>query len=455
MPEALFSLPLLSSNLPPDLAPGAPSILTPLHQTRTYARGLWRIASADVSAGNAVTLLRTGKRTFDAMCERIAAAKESIELEQYIYRGDETGKRIRDALIEAVKRGVRVRLLVDWIGRMGTPRRFFNPLRAAGGHVRIFQAPGWRPWLGLVPRDHRKLLVVDNRVGITGGIGIGDQWRHGLLRRRRAPWLDSAVEICGPAALDMAESFDRMWERAGGHRRLKFREIRAPRASHLDPLHDPPALVGIVEGEPGRLRLSRALQMQALGAEKTFWIASAYFAPSWSLAEALAGAARDGVDVRVLVPSRYDHPWLRAFLFPYIRRLIGSGVRVWEWQGEMMHAKTTVVDGRWVRVGSTDFNALGVAINYELDAFIEDAALGRAMEASFLEDIDRSREIFVRRQHLVKGPARTPDATAPVTLPAPGALVRVSPDQPKAPRLRLDQEDQGDSFILKGRDEST
>jgi cardiolipin synthase len=153
--------------------------------------------------------------------------------------------------------------------------------------------------------------------------------------------------------------------------------------------------------------------MQALGAEKAIWVASAYFAPSWSVAEALAGAARDGVDVRVLIPSRYDHPWLRAMLMPYVRRLLGSGVRLWEWRGEMMHAKTSVVDGRWVRVGSTDFNVLGVVINYELDAVIEDATLGQAAEEMFLEDLERAREIFVRRSHVVRGAARTPSAPVP------------------------------------------
>jgi cardiolipin synthase len=294
---------------------------------------------------------------------------------------------------------VRVRVLVDWVGTLRCPESFFNPIREAGGEVRIFNPVGLRSWLGLLPRDHRKLVVTDRAVGVTGGIGIGDQWRRGLLRKRSSPWRDTAVRISGPAALDMSESFERMWERAGGQRRMRRRGVRVPRASHLDPEHDPPSLVGIVEGEPGRLRISRALQMQALGADRTIWIASAYFAPAWGEAEALAGAARDGVDVRVLVPSRYDHPWLRVLLEPYVHRLIGSGVRLWEWRGEMMHAKTSVVDGRWVRVGSTDFNALGVAINFELDAVIEDPALGEQAEMMFLEDLERAREIFVRRFH--------------------------------------------------------
>ncbi|MGQ0766742.1 MAG: phospholipase D-like domain-containing protein [Gemmatimonadota bacterium] len=358
-------------------------------------------------------LLNDGAGTFDEKLRLINGATDCVDLEAYIFRRDEVGLLFRDALVEAARRGVKVRLLVDWVGRMGTPGSFFDPIRKAGGEVRVFNKPGFHLWLGILPRDHRKLLVVDRTIGVTGGIGIGNEWKHGILRRRSSPWRDTAVRIEGPAIVDLAESFERMWGRAGGKRRWRFRELRSVRASHLDPVHDPPSLVGIIEGEPGRLRVARALQMQALGADKSIWIASAYFAPSWGVVEALAGAARDGVDVRVLVPSRYDHPWLRIVITPFYERLLRSGVRVWEWRGEMMHAKTSVVDGRWLRVGSTDFNVLGVAINFELDAIIEDRTLGREAEAIFLEDLRQSREIFVRRSHVVAGPVRGPATTLP------------------------------------------
>jgi cardiolipin synthase len=396
---------------------------------------LWRIAQADVSCGNDCLLLRNGPQTFDAMEELIASAKDSVDLEQYIFRDDDMGRRFRAALIDAAKRGVRVRLLVDWFGRTGTSRRFFSPIQQAGGEVRLFQPPGWRRYMGVLPRDHRKLVVADETVGITGGIGIGDQWKRGILVRRSSPWRDTAVRIQGPAAGDMSESFERMWERAGGERQLRFREVRQSRASHLDPDLDPPSLVGIIEGEPGRFRVSRARQMSALNADTTIWIASAYFAPSWGLVEALGGAATDGVDVRVLIPSRYDHPWLRTILTPYYRRLLKYGVRVWEWRGEMMHAKTSVVDGRWVRVGSTDFNVLGVAINYELDAIIEDEALGHLAQDMFLDDLERSREIYYKRIFSRYLPPRTPDATTrrepPRTPPRVGRLPQDDEDPPE------------------------
>jgi cardiolipin synthase len=377
-------------------AQGPDQLPSPIGPGPSFARGLWRIAAADVSSGNRVQLLRDGAATFSAMLELIDGARESVSLEGYIFRGDDVGQRFAAALAAAAARGVVVRLLVDWVGRMGTPRSLFDNLRAAGVEVRIFNPPSLtRRWLGLVPRDHRKLLAADDTAGVTGGIGIGNEWRTGVLKRRRSPWRDTAVRIDGPAARDMARAFDHMWQRAvGRERRGTHRYVmRKSRGAHLDPSTDAPALVGIIEGEPGRFRVARALQIQAVSAERSIWIASAYFAPSYSEVEALNGAARDGVDVRILVPSRYDHPWIRLLTRQFYRRLLMNGVRIWEWKGEMMHAKTAVTDGRWTRVGSTDFNPLGVAVNFELDAVVEDRTVGAEAEAMFEADLKQSREI--------------------------------------------------------------
>ena len=152
-----------------------------------------------------------------------------------------------------------------------------------------------------------------------------------------------------------------------------------------------------MEGEPGRYRVARSLEVTTIMARQSIWISDAYFMPNMEILEALTGAARDGVDVRILVPSRGDHPWMIRATRRYYPRLLKNGVRIWEWGGEMMHAKTSVTDGRYVRVGSTDFNPLGVAINFELDAMIEDAALGAAASAMFEEDIARSRPMTVDR----------------------------------------------------------
>jgi len=193
----------------------------------------------------------------------------------------------------------------------------------------------------------------------------------------------------------MARAFETMWKRANFEERRAARRhvVRRARNSGTLPWRAAGAVVGIIEGEPWRLRVARALQIQSVSAERAIWIASAYFYPSNAEIEALCGAALDNVDVRVLVPSSYDHPWVRMLTRSVYKQMLRNGVRIWEWNGVMMHAKTSVIDGRWVRVGSTDFNPLGVAINYELDALIDSPELGKAAEAMFLHDLEQSTEI--------------------------------------------------------------
>ena len=139
--------------------------------------------------------------------------------------------------------------------------------------------------------------------GITGGIGIGDEWQGGILRKRRLAWRDTCVRIAGPAATDLMAAFGRMWQRAAGERppRSERKLTRASRGADLDPAASAPSVVGIVEGEPGRVRVGRALHLQAAAAQRSIWVASAYFVPSFAEVESLNGAARDGVDVRLLV----------------------------------------------------------------------------------------------------------------------------------------------------------
>jgi cardiolipin synthase len=373
-----------------------PEIITDrMGPVQSFSRALWRITSADVSPGNLAELYADGNETFDAMEQLIDTAEKTVEMETYILHDDTVGKRFADALSRAAERGVAVRLLADWIGMRGTGRAFFDAMRKRGVEVRIFNPPGFRRWLGLIPRDHRKLLVADATAGITGGIGIGEEWKRGLLRRRRLAWRDRCVRVEGPAAIDMESAFDKMWRRAAGERPTKaeMRLRRAPRNTKIDPATAEPALVAVVEGEPGRFRVGRAMHLGAAAAETKIWLASAYFIPSFAEVDSLNGAARDGVDVRLLLPSNNDHPWVHQFTKRFYRSLLANGVRIWEWRGEMMHAKTSVVDGRWTRVGSTDFNPLGVAINYELDVFIEDTVVGQEAERMFLADLDMSREI--------------------------------------------------------------
>nr|MDQ6926531.1 phospholipase D-like domain-containing protein [Candidatus Eremiobacteraeota bacterium] len=301
-------------------------------------------------------------------------------------------------------RGVRTRVLYDWIGSRGISDAYVRGLRDAGVEIRDFNRPSLLTrWLGILPRDHRKLLVVDpgasGEGGITGGIGVGHEWSVGEHPGKpgNGPWRDTAVQIQGPAAQAMGGAFDRMWAMTPRYTRQHpeaSRPTQAPKDAPGTPT-DPNAtgVVGIIEGEPGRYRVSRALETTAVTATRTIWISDAYFTPSSALVEALTGAARDGVDVRLLVPGHGDHAWVLPLTRRYYPRLLRNGVRIWEWEGEMMHAKTSVSDGRYARVGSTDFNPLGVAINFELDAVIDDTALGARMEAMFEDDLAHSREV--------------------------------------------------------------
>ncbi len=360
-----------------------------------FSRALWRMTSADVSEGNEVTLYSDGTKTFDAMIELIDHAKESVALESYILKSDTVGARFADALTRAASRGVKTRVLADWFGMRGIKSSYIKNLRHHGVLVRVFNPFGFHRWFGGVPRDHRKLLVVDAAAGITGGIGIGDEWQGGILRKRRLAWRDTCVRLKGPAGKDLDGAFESMWARAGGERPTKAERqlTRAARGAELDPSTSAASVVGVVEGEPWRFRVGRALHLQAAAAQRSIWVASAYFVPSFAEIEALNGAARDGVDVRLLVPSKYDHPWVHRMTRSYYDRMLSNGVRIWEWRGEMMHAKTAVVDGRWTRVGSTDFNPLGVAINFELDVIIEDPKIGALQESMFQKDLTHSKEI--------------------------------------------------------------
>jgi len=359
-----------------------------------FTRGLWRSALAAASDDNAVQLLVDGPDTFDCMIAAIDDAKDYVSLESYLMMSDHTGQRFATALAAAAARGARVRVIADWLGSREVSRSFWRQLHSAKVEVRIFNPPGFHRWLNIIPRDHRKVFVADDKIAVTGGIGIADFWRSTVRKSRRAEWRDTGVRISGPAVLDMSAAFDTMWRRAVREeprpRRLR---MPAPRGWNVDPERAKGAVIGIVEGEPWRMRLARTYNLFAAAAERSFWLASAYFFPSDAQMESLAIAAMDGVDVRILVPGASDHPWFGKFTRRTFKYLTQSGVRIWQWKGAMMHAKFGVIDGQWVRVGSTDFNVLGVQVNFELDALIQDTTLGKAAEQMFLADLENSTEV--------------------------------------------------------------
>jgi cardiolipin synthase len=360
-------------------------------ESELFQRRLRRLAGANISDGNHIRLLKDGRQAYPEMLRLIREARFSVVMEQYQFWPDAVGHEFMDALAGAARRGVEVRVIIDRFGSWRLKARHVRPMIDAGVRLRWFNPPGLRRrWFGLLPRDHRKLLVADGAVAVTGGIGIADVWSD-RARPGKQPWRDNAVRIDGRAVRDLVETFEAMWARSGRRSWRKWDII-----DDLTPhgvVNGEDAIVGVVKGVPGHWTIERSSQVLAVTARERIWIWDAYFVPSPPETDALIMAARDGVDVRLLVPSRSDPAWVRPLTRRFFRKLTQGGVRVFEWQSEMMHAKTTVTDGRWVRVGSTDFNPLGVAINFELDAVILDEALGAELEEAFLQDLKNCREV--------------------------------------------------------------
>jgi cardiolipin synthase len=342
-------------------------------------------ASARID-GNLIALQFDGPTTFDAWLEAIRRSQSYVHFENYILRDDSVGREFRDALIERAGAGVQVRVLYDWVGCWATPPRYWRPFRAAGVEVRAFNRPSAGDPLGVFQRDHRKLVVVDGEVAFIGGFCVGQEWAGTDVD---PPWRDTGVEIRGPAAAHAAQSFELTWTETGG---------TIPAELRADPAREPTrgeATVWLIEGRPWRSRVYRATQLMASWARERLWITDPYFLAPRPVSEALMAAARDGVDVRILVPAHNNWPWVGSLSRGGFRSLLQAGVRLFEWQGPMIHAKTSVVDGRWCRIGSTNLNAASLLGNWELDVGVLDEDLASQVQALFLADLASAVEIVL------------------------------------------------------------
>ena len=361
-------------------------------------RAMVRASDAAQVRGNAARLLVDGARAFPAWLEAIHRAERWVHIENYIFRDDRTGRAFRDALAEKAREGVRVRLLYDWIGCWATPRKFWRPLREAGGDVRPFAPPGLADPLGFLRRDHRKVLATDGDYASVSGMCIGDEWA-GDPAAGISAWRDTGVEFRGPVAAVIDRAFSRTWSAAGSP--LPPDEVPDP--AHVERVGE--VSVRVVEGEPGKSRIYRLSQFVAVGVERRFWITDPYFVLPPAMTEALASAARDGVDVRVIVPAYNNWPIVGGMSRAGYRPLLEAGVRIFEWEGPMIHAKTAVADGLWARVGSSNLNLASLLGNWEMDVAVTDRQFAAEMEALFLDDLGSSVEISLIRSR-VGGPYR-------------------------------------------------
>lgn len=376
-----------------DAVSGAASVRQLANQAFSRASG------AALREGNRVLLLKDASQNYPAWLDAIRAARRTIHFEMYIIHEDEQGRLFADALLQKASEGIQVRVLYDWMGGFRkTSRAFWNRLRAGGADVRCYNPPRFDRPLGWVSRDHRKTITVDGTVAFVTGLCVGRAW-VGDPARQVDPWRDTGIEVRGPAVADIEAAFAEAWAAAG------------------DPLPDeslrdtPPAAgdvaLRVVATVPSTAGLFRVDQLVAAMARRTLWLTDAYYGGTAPYVQALRAAARDGVDVRLLVPGASDIPLIRPFSRAGYRPLLEAGIRVFEWNGSMIHAKTAVADGRWARVGSTNLNIASWMGNRELDVIVEDEPFARQMEEMFLHDLANATEVILERNRVRAPGARS------------------------------------------------
>jgi cardiolipin synthase len=355
------------------------------------------ISGSPLVLGNKVTLLENGAATYAAMFGAIESAEHNINLETYIFAGDEIGDKFADALIAKQRQGVQVNIIYDGFGSVLTPRSFFKRMRASGIRLVEFDpidpfAAGfhWSP----LHRDHRKLLVVDGTIAITGGINISNVYAgSGVFHRKERlddlskSWRDTDVEIEGPAVAEFQALFIANWLRQGGPALTSAAYFPASE-------HEGHMIVRVLGSQPRQFSTIYVTLMSAIhNAQTNIYISDAYFAPGAQTVEALEAAARRGVDVRLLLPGRNNEPLIGAAGRANFSQLLDAGVKIYLWQGPMLHAKTATIDGVWSTVGSANLDWWSIARNDEINAVILSTRFGQQMNAAFMNDLKNSEQI--------------------------------------------------------------
>jgi cardiolipin synthase len=300
-----------------------------------------------------------------------------------------------------------VLVIYDWLGCLGSSRAsFWKPLLDAGGFVRVYNPPHFDRPLGWLARNHRKLIVVDGALGFISGVCIDAKWL-GKPSKNIAAWRDTGVMVRGPACHDMSVAFCANWSTLGD-------------SSDFDP-GPPPARAGdvalrVIATQPRSAGIFRTDQLIAAMARKTLWITDAYFVGLAPYVQALGAAASDGVDVRLLVPGSSDLPFVARLSRAGYRPLLESGVRVFEWNGPMLHAKTAVADELWARVGSSNMNVSSWFANAEIDVAVEDACFAQCLARQYEKDLENATEIVLSNRRI----ARTSNAARRARRPMRG-----------------------------------
>jgi cardiolipin synthase len=348
--------------------------------------------------GNQVRLLRNGSAAFPEMLSAIAGAEQQILLEMYWFGSDQIGRKFAAELARAAQRGVEVAIIFDAVGSVGTSDDMFAELERAGAQVIEFNPIA--PWKQrfrlsrLTRRDHRKILVVDGRVGFTGGINIADFWLP--LDDGGGGWRDDMVRIDGPAVAGLRDCFARVWTRLRG-RKLQLAGFPARPTGAFTTTPGTGQAVRVLGQHYFRTRheISRVYLYYLHAAKQRVFIANSYFVPDGRVLRALGRAARRGVDVRIIVPGQSDVDIVRHASRAVWGRLLRAGVRIFEWDESVLHAKSAVIDSSWSTTGTFNFDYLSLRLNLEVNVSVLDARFAATLEASFLDDFERCREVLL------------------------------------------------------------
>ncbi|HRI70094.1 MAG TPA: cardiolipin synthase ClsB [Polyangium sp.] len=353
-------------------------------------------AYCDVVVGfHRLRLLKDGTQAFPAMLEAIKNARATICLETYILEDDRIGQLFADALIERARGGVEVNLLYDTWGS-SVSSGFVDRLIENGVRVLPF-----RPVLHVLQdvkmvrqvsrRNHRKALIVDSSVAFTGGINISNDYAS--RDEGGGGFRDTHLEFEGPAALELQYFFLRTWKKANGA------VIDDARYSHQGRRPDPFVHVVTNDMHRGRSTIRHAYRKAIHEAKRRIYVTNAYFLPTLGVLRGLCDAAKRGVDVRVMVAGTTDVTAVKLATRTIYGRMLHAGIRLYEWHGRVLHAKTAVIDGHWSTVGSSNLDQQSLRMNMEANAIIEDARFARAMEKMFHEDLEHCEAVTTESWH--------------------------------------------------------
>ena len=363
---------------------GPPAIDDPL-----FARSMELFTGTHIDPGNAVQILLNGDGTYPQLWKDLGAAQQTITVQMYYSQPGAVADTLAKYLIERARQKVRVLLLLDAFGSQPLKREWIASLKAAGVEVVWLRPLRWYTLQKAAQRSHVRVVVVDGRIGYTGGFGLADYWLGD--GHHEDQWRETNVRFEGPTVAALQAAFAAAWAESTGE--LLTGDLFFPRISFAD-VGDVQA--GLMHSIPstGSTPAERFLALSIVGARKTLYISNSYFVPGENFMQLLLSAARRGVDVRVLTVS--DKTDVKTTWYAgrtYYEKLLAGGVKIYEYQPTMMHAKSFVVDGRWSYIGSMNFDNRSLSFNDESLLVTLDRTIGAKMDSIFLDDIKWSKEI--------------------------------------------------------------